>query len=327
MSEAAPQLLWMVESAAGTPLGPILASCMPQGTVLAPVSLGAPWRGPSGHRPVAVVVGVPAGESHAGVRTVEQACDRTHLPVMVLFERPSADLRHAVLLAGAVATLTLSASDPEQKRLRRQLRSSLALFLEGPASTALPDRSTVRLIVVGSSTGGPDTLARIFAGQVPFEAPLVIGQHLLEGYDASLASFLGDRGLACEVAREGDRLEPGRVFLAPAGHDLLVRDGSLHLEPARGQYVPNVDALFESAAVSFGRSAVGVLLTGMGDDGAQGLLALHQAGAFTIAQAGETCVVDGMPAAARALGAQSVDWPPSEIRNFVTTLRRPTLAG
>ncbi|MEM6929918.1 MAG: CheB methylesterase domain-containing protein, partial [Myxococcota bacterium] len=294
MGTPARTLLWMIETDPTTPLGPALQVALPDGLVTVEAALDAPWRGPQGHRPVAVVVGIPSSGAEEALEVVRRVGDRTHLPLVVLFERRSADLRHAALRAGATAILTLSSSDPTQKRIRRQLVSTLSQ--EPSTSERRPSRTDIQVIVVGSSTGGPETIAQILEGHGPFDAPVVIAQHVHPGYDASLATFLTDRGLGCRVAEAGEPVAGSRVLLAPAGHDLVIRRGRVRLEATRSQYVPCVDALFESAAIEYGRSALGILLTGMGDDGATGLLALNQAGAFTIAQSSETCVVDGMPA-------------------------------
>jgi len=320
-------LVWMVETEPDNPLGTVLEQVMPESTVLAPASLTAPWRGPSGHRPLAVVVGIPIGGTERAVAMVQQIGNRTHLPVVALFERPSADLRHAILRAGAVATLTMADTELGRKRLRRQLASALHLAQDGSEDVDRPSRERIRIIAIGSSTGGPETLAQVLPGYGPFDPPVVIAQHVHPGYDAPLASFLSDRGLPCKVAEDGDAVRGGRVLLAPAGTDMVLHNGKVALKPACSQYVPGVDALFESVALEYGNAGVGVLLTGMGNDGAKGLLAMNQAGAFTVTQRGDTCVVDGMPSSARALHAQTVDWTPQELRDWLASLRDAALTG
>jgi two-component system chemotaxis response regulator CheB len=166
----------------------------------------------------------------------------------------------------------------------------------------------VRLVVLGASTGGPPALATILAGlPADLEVPLLVVQHMAEGFVDGLADWLSTVGpLPVAVARDGDLLRPGHVLLAPAGCNTLVRPGlRVQLEaPRPGQFhVPGVDAALASAGVVCGSRAVGVLLTGMGRDGAEGLAALRAAGATTLAQDEATCVVWGMPAAAVALGA------------------------
>ena len=166
----------------------------------------------------------------------------------------------------------------------------------------------VRLVVIGASTGGPPALATILAdlpGDLP--VPVLVVQHMADGFVESLASWLdGLSRLPVSMAQDGVCLEPGNVYVAPAGKNTLLR-GGLRIElrdPVPGQFhVPGVDATFASAAEICRDRVVGVLLTGMGRDGADGLRRMHTRGAHTIGQDEPTSVVWGMPAAAQALGA------------------------
>ena len=175
-----------------------------------------------------------------------------------------------------------------------------------------------RLVVVGASTGGPPALATILADLPPdLSVPVLVVQHMADGFVEGLADWLnGLSVLPVEMAVHGRRLRPGQVYVAPAGVNTVLRPG-LRVElrtPPPGQFhVPGVDAAFTSAAAVCGPTAVGVLLTGMGRDGAEGLRRLHQAGALTIAQDEPSSVVWGMPAAALALGAVQVELPLSRI--------------
>ncbi len=164
------------------------------------------------------------------------------------------------------------------------------------------------VVAIGASTGGPPALATILR-ELPadLDAAVLVVQHMAEGFLDGLARWLDEASpLAVQVACEGDRVQPGFVYLAPAGRNMLLRPGyRLELaEPSVGQFhVPGVDSTFHSVARVCGRRAVGVLLTGMGRDGAVGLRAMRDAGAATIGQDESTSVVYGMPAAARALNA------------------------
>jgi two-component system chemotaxis response regulator CheB len=175
-----------------------------------------------------------------------------------------------------------------------------------------------RLVVVGASTGGPPALATILADLPPgLPVPVLVVQHMADGFVEGLADWLnGLSVLPVEMAVHGGRLRPGRVHVAPAGVNTVLRPG-LRVElrtPPLGQFhVPGVDAAFTSAAAVCGPTAVGVLLTGMGRDGAEGLRHLHEAGALTIAQDEPSSVVWGMPAAALALGAVQIELPLSRI--------------
>lgn len=170
--------------------------------------------------------------------------------------------------------------------------------------------TTDSIIVIGTSTGGTQALEQILA-KIPRTCPgIAVVQHMPEKFTAAFAKRLD--GL-CEVdikeAESGDRLIPGRVLIAPGGHHLEVqRSGAQYVAkvfrgPSVNRHCPSVDVLFRSAARAAGRNAMGIILTGMGDDGARGLLEMRQAGCRTIAQDEASCVVFGMPKEAIALGA------------------------
>jgi two-component system chemotaxis response regulator CheB len=174
--------------------------------------------------------------------------------------------------------------------------------------TVAPGSHHVRVVVIGASTGGPPALATILADlPADLPVPVLVVQHMADGFVEGLASWLdGLCLLPVVMAEHGRRLLPGVVHVAPAGINTLLR-AWLRVElcpPPAGQFhVPGVDAAFASTAATCGTRAVGVLLTGMGRDGAIGLRTMREAGAFTIGQDEPTSVVWGMPAAAQALGA------------------------
>jgi two-component system chemotaxis response regulator CheB len=158
------------------------------------------------------------------------------------------------------------------------------------------------VIVVGASTGGTEAL-RIFLEALPADCPgIVIVQHMPEGFTTAFARRLdGLCKVTVKEAADNDTVVRGRVLIAPGNrHTLLKRSGARYfLEVKDGPLVcrhrPSVDVLFRSAARYGGKNVVGVIMTGMGDDGAQGMLEMKQAGAFTIAQDEASCVVFGMP--------------------------------
>jgi two-component system chemotaxis response regulator CheB len=165
--------------------------------------------------------------------------------------------------------------------------------------------TTDKVLVVGASTGGTEAL-RDFLTRIPIECPgIVIVQHMPENFTRSFAQRLDQ---LCEIdvkeASNGDQVLPGHALIAPGNkHMLLKRSGArYYVEIDQGPLVnrhrPSVDVLFRSAAEYAGRNAVGVIMTGMGDDGARGMKEMHDAGAKTVAQDEETCVVYGMPAEA-----------------------------
>lgn len=169
--------------------------------------------------------------------------------------------------------------------------------------------SEAKLIVLGASTGGPpavaETLRRLERSAAP---PVVLVQHMANGFIHGFAEWLGGRlSLEVRLAANGERVAPGTVYVAPDDQHLEVTQyGRLLVSraPPLRYHRPSIDLLFRSAS-TYGKHAVGVLLTGMGDDGARGLGAMRRAGAFTLAQDEKSSVVYGMPAAAAARGAVS----------------------
>lgn len=166
----------------------------------------------------------------------------------------------------------------------------------------------IKLVAIGSSTGGPAALNTILS-KLPgdLETPILIVQHISFGFVEGLASWLdGASRLTVKVAENGERIQPGVVYLAPDENHMTVDQfGRIHYvqtEPVKG-HRPAATVLFNSVAAAFGASALGVILTGMGCDGALGLKALRDTGATTIAQDESSCVVFGMPKEAIALGA------------------------
>jgi two-component system, chemotaxis family, response regulator WspF len=164
------------------------------------------------------------------------------------------------------------------------------------------------LVAIGSSTGGPKALATLLSTlPLSLEAPVLIAQHVDRQFAAGLADWLNEQTeLQVVVAGEGERPRPGTVYLAgTSDHLVLGADLALHYtrDPAEYPYRPSADVLFLSLKQHWPQRGVGIVLTGMGRDGASGLLALRQAGWHTIAQDQRTSVVYGMPRAARDLGA------------------------
>jgi len=172
---------------------------------------------------------------------------------------------------------------------------------------ALPPR---RIIAIGISTGGPNALQFVLS-QIPsdFLSTILVVQHMPEGFTEMFAKRL-DECCALEVqeARSGDLLLAGRVLICPGNRHIMVRRmprgdmAVLSDGPPVNGHRPSADVLFHSVSQEFGLTAVGVLMTGMGDDGAEGLGAIKAAGGMTVAQSEDTCVVSGMPRAAISKG-------------------------
>ncbi|MDO9557553.1 MAG: chemotaxis-specific protein-glutamate methyltransferase CheB [Coriobacteriia bacterium] len=175
------------------------------------------------------------------------------------------------------------------------------------SAAAGPPISSRSLVAIGSSTGGPSALLSVLGRLRPgFPLPIVIAQHIADGFVPGLVSWLdGNCAIKIVQAVDGEELAAGRAYVAPTGMNTEVSGDRVHFtKPKKDQlYIPSANTLFESVARSCHERGVGVLLTGMGADGAVGLKALFDAGGFTIAQDEETSIVFGMPKAAIEAGA------------------------
>lgn len=177
-----------------------------------------------------------------------------------------------------------------------------------------------KIVAIGASTGGPEAL-RVLLGALPADAPpIVVVQHMPAQFTAALADGLNrECAVTVREAQDGQRLEAGVTLIAPGNrHTLIVPSGggfAVKVEdgPLVSRHRPSVDMLFDSVAQNIKRRAVGVLLTGMGSDGAKGLKNMRDAGALTIGQNEATCVVYGMSRAARELGGVTDELPLSQI--------------
>ncbi|OLC92863.1 MAG: chemotaxis response regulator protein-glutamate methylesterase [Acidobacteria bacterium] len=260
-----------------------------------------------------------------GMETLRLIMRRAPLPV-VLFSTHSKEGGYATFKALALGAVDFLAKPKDAaaghleeiadqliakikvaKRAGRKLPPAIVREDPVPAKKGkrvpLPPR---RVIAIGISTGGPNALQYVLS-QVPedFHSTIVVVQHMPEGFTEMFAKRL-DECSALEVheARSGDLLLAGRVLICPGNRHMMVRRmprgdmAVLSDGPPVNGHRPSADVLFHSVAQEFGLTAVGVLMTGMGDDGAEGLGAIKAAGGMTIAQSEDTCVVSGMPRAA-----------------------------
>ncbi len=181
------------------------------------------------------------------------------------------------------------------------------------------------IVAIGASTGGPAALHQLLS-HLPdaFPLPIAIVQHISFGFVTGLADWLNDAcAVHVKVGACGEKLLPGTAYIAPDEHHLVVdRFGKIGLSKSEsiGGFRPSVTALFQSVARAYGPAAIGVLLTGMGADGAAGLLAMKQAGAITLAQDEASCVVFGMPKEAIALGAAQHVTPLDKLSALIQSL-------
>jgi two-component system chemotaxis response regulator CheB len=207
-------------------------------------------------------------------------------------------------------TVRAAASARLRKNSRRAASPSKTSAVKTPAPSAAITKHSEKIIAIGASTGGTEALLHLFQQMPPYCPGIVAVQHMPEGFTAAFARRLN---ASCEIevreAADGDLVVPGRAYIAPGNHHLLVHwTGSTYSLEVRGgtlvsRHRPSVDVLFRSVAQAAGSKAIGILMTGMGEDGAEGLLEMKRANAFTVAQDETTCVVFGMPRAAILRGA------------------------
>jgi len=216
----------------------------------------------------------------------------------------------------------------EVKVVKRWAPSGDASAFRAPAPEPKLDEppapGQVRLVAIGASTGGPLVLQEILSQLRPaLRAPIVIVQHISIGFAPGMAQWLAQTtGYEVRVAQPSECMQPGVAYVAPDGMQLRVRSSghiALTEEPPEHGFRPSVSCLFRSAAAEYGAHAVGVLLTGMGRDGASALNTLRQAGALTLVQDSATAVINGMPGEAVRLGAATHVLAPQHI---ASTLQR-----
>lgn len=223
----------------------------------------------------------------------------------------------------------MTPSGPVRGPSSSDLSPVVAAGPQGPfhAAKIAPRR---HLIALGASTGGTEAIAAMLR-RVPADfPPLVMVQHMPAGFTKAFAKRLNGLGaVRVSEAADGEVLEPGRAVIARGDTHLVVRAAGTawvvrytHQQPVN-RHCPSVDVLFDSVARAAGDRAVGILLTGMGDDGARGLLRLRRVGAVTVVQSEASCVVYGMPKVALDLGAARNSAAPESIPGLVLRALRP----
>jgi two-component system chemotaxis response regulator CheB len=210
--------------------------------------------------------------------------------------------------------------------LRPKLTADAMLAAQAASSVAMAN-TTDKVIAIGTSTGGTQALEAVLTKLPAVTTGIVIVQHMPEKFTAMFAERLNN---LCKIevreAKDGDRVIPGRALIAPGGmHMMLKRSGAQYYVavadgPVVNRHKPSVDVLFRSVAQIAGRNALGVIMTGMGDDGARGMKEMHDAGAQTVAEDESTCVVFGMPKVAIDMGGVDrivpLDKIPQEIISY-----------
>lgn len=235
--------------------------------------------------------------------------EKPALPSPSEYERIREDLTTKVKLLSRVKVMRQARRPPPGPRVVRP---------------RLVGATSQRLVAVASSAGGPRALSILFQGfPSGIAAPLVVVQHIADGFLHGLIQWLQSVSeVPIQVALPGDRIEPGRAYFAPSGHHLEVRGGVLALsdDPPLWGCRPAADILFKSVAENYGERAVGVVLTGMGRDGAEGLKRIRKGGGATFAQDESTSLVFGMPRAAIESGGAERVLPLPEIAPAVVGL-------
>jgi two-component system chemotaxis response regulator CheB len=263
-----------------------------------------------------------------GLEATRHIMAQKPIPVVVVSSLLEDDIQLALkaLDSGALAVVPkpVNRNHPEFDKQRQHLITTLRAmsrvkvvarrdqFRQTPDETLSPKhRSTPEIIAIGTSTGGPRALHRLLM-DLPstLPVPIVVVQHMPHEFIPGLARWLAHvTPLEVSVAQNGQKLLPGQVTIAPGSHHLLVEKQGLQLvarlsEESYGQlYTPSVDVLFRSVVATCGAAAIGIIMTGMGNDGALGLLAMKESGAYTLAQDEYTSTVFGMPNAAIRCGA------------------------
>jgi two-component system chemotaxis response regulator CheB len=276
-----------------------------------------------GHRPLPVVM---------VSSLTERNCDTTlralELGAVDFVTKPKLDVTTGTVALADEIVAKVKAAARARPRARAAPPARLA-----PAGGGF--RATHKVIALGASTGGCEALAAVLTA-LPADAPgVVVVIHMPEGFTKSYAARL-DRACAVRVseAKDGDRVVPGHVLIAPGNFHLSVaRSGAVATVRVTGgepvnRHRPAVDVLFRSCARELGPNATGAILTGMGDDGARGLLEMRRAGARTVAQDEATCVVFGMPKEAIVLGAAEDVLPLDRIAaHLLRVTAEPARAG
>ena len=279
--------------------------------------------------PVVICSAAAARGSEIAMRALEEGA----VDVML---KPSIGVRDFIAESAVLLTDTITAA--AQARVGRKLSmpvterhsADVVIAAASVRSIPAPARPNSMVVAVGASTGGTEALRAMIEALPPDAPGMVVVQHMPEGFTAAFAKRLNETArVEVKEAAYGDGVIPGRVLIAPGNHHMLLRRSGhrYYVQVTGGPLVsrhrPSVDVLFRSVAQAAGANATGVILTGMGDDGAEGLLEMREAGARTIAQDEATSVIFGMPKEAIARGAAAEILPLQEIApSIVKTSRR-----
>jgi two-component system, chemotaxis family, protein-glutamate methylesterase/glutaminase len=276
--------------------------------------------------PVVVCSGLAARGTELALRALEEGA-------VEVITKPKVGVRD--FLHESAVTLLDAVWSASHAQVRLRSRPAPAPAPRLTADAVLPRKSkprsacaTTGVLAVGASTGGTEAL-RVFLTALPIDCPpVVIVQHMPEVFTRAFADRLNrECGIEVAEARDGDRLQTGQALIAPGNRHMLVDRSGKELVvriidgPLVSRHRPSVDVLFRSVATSVGSPAVGIIMTGMGDDGAQGLFEMKEAGANTIAQDEATSIVFGMPKSAISRGAVDIVVPLDQIAGAALNLQ------
>lgn len=282
-----------------------------------------------------------------GFTTTQRIMETTPLPIVVVsaaYTPDEAELSFKAIQAGAVAIIEkpVSPTHPDFPAVSANVVETVRLMSEVKVITRFPRTATTNLsprqpplkmalhksidvVVIGSSTGGPPAIHSILSQLTPdFPAPILLVQHITPGFSEGLARWLEKgTGLPVSIPADGVQCLPGHVYLAPDDRHMGIGAGKkIVLEAAEPDYGqrPSVAHLFRSTALHYPRNAIGILLSGMGNDGAAELKIMKDAGAVTIAQEKSSCVVFGMPWEAIKIDGAHHVMTPEQIGNKIKQL-------
>ncbi|MGO9546156.1 MAG: protein-glutamate methylesterase/protein-glutamine glutaminase [Rhodomicrobium sp.] len=254
--------------------------------------------------PVVMISSLTQEGAEATVRALE-------LGAVDCVAKPAVNIQGGLLAKQSEIVAKVKAAARARVNKRRPAEESGA-----PLQLAENYSSTEKLVAIGASTGGVEAINYILHA-MPVDSPaILITQHMPESFTASFARRMNATcAISVAEACDGERVLPGHAYIAPGhAHLRLVRSGANYVCRVQGKnrvsgHCPSVDVLFHSVAEAAGKNAIGVILTGMGKDGAEGLLAMRRTGACTLGQDEESCVVYGMPRAAYELGGVEAEVP------------------
>lgn len=269
-----------------------------------------------------------------GLGATERIMAESPCRILMVSGAPDTDLSFRALQAGALDVIAKPQGSPEDvARFGVRLLSAIRLLAEVPLVTKrreghatpppLPPGVRVAAFGLAASIGGPTALAALLwllPRSLPY--PLFIAQHITPGFTVGLHRWLSSLSpLPVEIARASEHPRPGTVYLAPDGHHLRVGlQGELVIEKASGTTFPSGDLLLASLSRAYGAHAAGAVLSGMGEEGGVGLMAIKRAGGLTFAQDPETCLVAGMPEAALRTKATDITVSPEALAAIIRSL-------